>query len=239
MSEPSAGERVAKTLTDPWALLTTGVVGGAAWAVGLAVPVAGLIAVGTLGTAALISAVRKGKSRPDEPDLRPNTDQAALIHALNGYVSQLQYLTMRGLATEVATAAADALRVAQESRARALRVALAIDLLDSGIDQNAEVRGFTEQGSQTIQTSIERMAARRQALLQKLRAAVDQIASVYAQLVEVSTTASTLDVSVDSGGEIAGIGDSLTALQKTFTELENDAAAIRGGAGSPRNRRPG
>ena len=55
--------------------------------------------------------------------------------------------------------------------------------------------------------------------------AVDEVATVYAGLLELSATANTLGVTVDDS-EVSAVNDSVTLLQMTFAELEADAAAL-------------
>jgi hypothetical protein len=229
MSRPFA--RAIRALQDPWTLLTAGVAGGATWAIGLPLAGAGLVAVGSLAAAGLIGAmVRSEQREPRERPLARGTEQAQLIATLDEYRANLRRLSGQQLTPEVAQSAADAVSVAENSRVSALQVARAVDILDDGLAQGQSVRSYTDTGSKSVQAAVARMASRRTGLLNRLRGAVDQVAQIYAQLLELSTTASTLDVSVDGGGsDVTAISDSLTALQQTFTELESDAAAVRTG----------
>ena len=68
-----------------------------------------------------------------------------------------------------------------------------------------------------------RFTTRRDRLLERLAAAVDEIATVYAGLLELSATARTIGVWVQDR-EIGAVNDSITLLQMTFAELEADAA---------------
>jgi hypothetical protein len=224
-------ERVASVLRDPWTLLTAGVAGGASWAIGLPVVGIGVVAVGSLAAAAGIAAAVKGSQDDSEPPLQPRTEQAELIESLDGHLTNLRRLTGQQLSAELAGAATEALAVAENSRVSALGVARAVDLLDTGLTNASSVRSYTAAGTKNVRGTVARMDKRRAALLDRLRDAVDQVGQIYTQLVEVSTTESTLDVAVgaDGGGDVAAIGDSLTALQRTFTELEHDAEVIRSG----------
>jgi hypothetical protein len=62
-------------------------------------------------------------------------------------------------------------------------------------------------------------------MLDKLTAAVDEVATVYAGLLELSATAHTSGVSIDDT-DVGAVNDSVTLLQMTFAELEADAANL-------------
>ena len=69
------------------------------------------------------------------------------------------------------------------------------------------------------------MRSRRARLFDTLTAAVDEVATVYAGLLELSATARTMGVSLNDA-EVAAVNDSVTLLQMTFAELEADAAGL-------------
>ena len=52
---------------------------------------------------------------------------------------------------------------------------------------------------------------------------MDEVATVYAGLLELSATARTMGVSLDDT-EVGAVNDAVTLLQMTFAELEADAA---------------
>jgi hypothetical protein len=54
---------------------------------------------------------------------------------------------------------------------------------------------------------------------------VDEVATVYAGLLELSVTARTMGVSLDDT-EVGAVNDAVTLLQMTFAELEVDAASL-------------
>ena len=55
--------------------------------------------------------------------------------------------------------------------------------------------------------------------------ALDEVATVYAGLLELSATARTMSVALDDT-EVGAVNDSVTLLQMTFAELEADAANL-------------
>jgi len=77
----------------------------------------------------------------------------------------------------------------------------------------------------SIKKTIVRLRSRRAALFERLTAAVDEVATVYAGLLEVSATARTMGVSLDDT-EVGAVNDAVTLLQITFAELEADAANL-------------
>jgi hypothetical protein len=69
------------------------------------------------------------------------------------------------------------------------------------------------------------LTSRRPNLFDKLTAAVDEVATVYAGLLELSATARTMSVALDDT-EVGAVNDSVTLLQMTFAELAADAATL-------------
>ena len=63
------------------------------------------------------------------------------------------------------------------------------------------------------------------AVLEKLTAAVDEVATVYAGLLEVSATARTIGVSLDET-DVCAVNDAVALLQMAFADLEADAASL-------------
>ena len=70
-----------------------------------------------------------------------------------------------------------------------------------------------------------RLRLRRDRLLEGLTGAVDEVATVYARLLELSATARTIGVSLDSS-EVTRVNDTSILLQATFAELEADVAGL-------------
>jgi hypothetical protein len=89
------------------------------------------------------------------------------------------------------------------------------------------VSGQGAHATEAIKKTVTRLKARRTLLFDKLSAAVDEVATVYAGLLELSATAHTMGVTLDDT-EVSAVNDSVTLLQMTFAELEADAAALPG-----------
>jgi hypothetical protein len=106
-----------------------------------------------------------------------------------------------------------------------LQVAAALDALDEAIAAAREVSGQGEHATDAIKRTVGRLQARRTKLFERLTAAVDEVATVYAGLLELSATAHTMGVTLDDT-EVSAVNDSVTLLQMTFAELEADAAAL-------------
>jgi hypothetical protein len=209
---------------EPWAVLLSAFGGGTVWAFGASVPLAAGTAATMLGTATVMGghfARRRGR----RSDLRRGTRQAMLIDLLDGHLRSLRGMrksTSPGLLRE---SAAEALAAADGARRAALRVATAIDELDATI---AAAHGVTSQGSEAARMIREtgcRLRLRRDRLLEGLTGAVDEVATVYARLLELSATARTIGVSLDSS-EVTRVNDTSILLQATFAELEADVAGL-------------
>jgi hypothetical protein len=219
------GVRLPADMRDPWALLLSVFGGGAVWAFGTSIP----LAVGTAGvmfvTAALVGVV--ARSRDDPPArLRPGTRQHESINLLDGHVRSLRAL-QTGAAGLARTKAEDALAAADAARPSVLQVAAAIDALDEAISAARELSGHGEHVAESIRNTVRRLRSRRTTLFDKLTAAVDEVATVYAGLLELSATERTMGVSLDDT-EVGAVNDSVTLLRMTFAELEADAVGLRG-----------
>jgi hypothetical protein len=101
----------------------------------------------------------------------------------------------------------------------------AVDALDEAIAAACNVSGQGEHATESIKNTVDRLTSRRAKLLDRLTAAVDEVATVYAGLLELSATARTIGVSVDDT-DVGAVNDSVTLLQMTFAELEADAANL-------------
>jgi hypothetical protein len=117
------------------------------------------------------------------------------------------------------------LAAADNARPYVLQVAAALDALDEAIAAAREVSGQGEHATDAIKRTVGRLQARRTKLFERLTAAVDEVATVYAGLLELSATAHTMGVTLDDT-EVSAVNDSVTLLQMTFAELEADAAAL-------------
>ena len=67
------------------------------------------------------------------------------------------------------------------------------------------------------------MADRRQALLEKLRGTVDEVAEVYTKLLETTATISSLDVGEGATEEVEKVNASLDSLRTILAELETQS----------------
>jgi hypothetical protein len=104
-------------------------------------------------------------------------------------------------------------------------MAAAVDALDEAISATRNVFGQRDHAAESINKMVGRLTARRARLLDRLTAAVDEVATVYAGLLELTVTARTMGVSHDDT-DVGAVNDSVTLLQMTFAELEADAANL-------------
>jgi hypothetical protein len=223
-----AGNRFGPSLLvaarDPWALLLSTFTGGTVWAFGsptsLSVGTAGVM----LGTATVVGALTR--ARHDFPaQLRRGTQQQGLINLLDSHVRSMRLLLTGKLPDVVQFKAEDALAAADAARPSVVQVAAAVDALDDAIFAARGVSGQGERAAESIDKTICRLTSRRARLFDKLTAAVDEVATVYAGLLELSATARTMSVALDDT-EVGAVNDSVTLLQMTFAELEADAATL-------------
>jgi hypothetical protein len=215
--------RLVSAIGDPWALLLSALGGGTAWAFGVSVPLSVGTAAVMLGTAGVIGAL----PRADESaQLRRGTRQAALVDLLDGHLRSLRAMRTEALPGLLAISAADALAAGDRARCSAVRLAAAVDELDATIAAARNVSGQGKEAVRSIQDTTRRLRARQNALLDRLTGAVDEVATVYAGLLELSATARTMGVSLDST-EVTRVTDTVVLLQATFAELESDVAALR------------
>ena len=166
----------------------------------------------------------RGRGTSRRPRLQRGTRQHELIDLLDGHVRSLRAL-QTGTAGLVQTKAEDALAAADAARPSVLQVAAAMDALDEAISAAREVSGQGEHAAESIKKTVGRLKSRRAKLFDRLTAAVDEVATVYAGLLELSATARTMGVSLDDT-EVGAVNDSVTLLQMTFAELEADAAGL-------------
>jgi len=209
---------------DPWALLLSAFAGGTVWAFGSPIP----LSVGTtavmLGTATVVGALTR--ARDDfSPQLRRGTQQEELINLLDSHVRSMRLLLTGKLPDVVLFKAEAALAAADAARPSVVQVAAAVDALDDAISAARGVSGQGERAAESIEKTISRLTSRRARLFDKLTAAVDEVATVYAGLLELSATARTMGVALEDT-EVGAVNDSVTLLQMTFAELEADAAAL-------------
>lgn len=218
------GTRVRAGVLDPWALLLSAFGGGAVWAFGASIPLSAVTAGVMLGTATTVGAFTR--SRKDGPaQLRPGTRQHRLIILLDGHVRSLRALRTEAMSGVVQSKAEDALAAADAARPSVWQVAAAVDALDEAISAARKVSGQGEHATEAIKKTVGRLKSRRTTLFDRLTAAVDEVATVYAGLLELSATERTMGVSLDDS-DVGAVNDSVTLLQMTFAELEADAAGL-------------
>jgi hypothetical protein len=216
--------RLLASMRDPWVLLLSAFEGATTWACGAPIPLAAATAAVTLGTAAAFTALGT-KYRKTPAPLRAGTRQHGLIDLLDGHVRSLRALQNTTLPDVVQPKAQDALAAADAARPSVLQMAAAVDALDEAISAARKVSGQGEHAAESINKTVDRLKARRAKLLDKLTAAVDEVATVYAGLLELAATTRTMGVSIDDT-DVGAVNDSVTLLQMTFAELEADAANL-------------
>ena len=224
MAGTCVGALVFASVRDPWALLLSTFGGGAVWAFGASIP----LSIGTagvmLGTAATVGALTR--SRDETPaQLRPGTRQQGLINLLDGHVRSLRALQTAAPPGVVQTKLNTRWRRLTPPALRGVAGGAAVDALDEAISAARKLSGQGEHAAESIKKTVGRLKSRRAKLFDRLTAAVDEVATVYAGLLELSATARTMGVSLD-GTEVGAVIDSVTLLQMTFAELEADAAGL-------------
>ena len=216
--------RLLASMRDPWALLVSTFGGATAWAFGASIPLSAATTVVMLGTVTVVGAFTR--PRHETPaQLRVGTPQQGLINLLDGHVRSMRALKSKALADVVRPKAEDALAAADAARPSVLQMAAAVDALDEAISAARHVSGQGEHAAESITKTVGRLTSRRGKLLDRLTAAVDEVATVYAGLLELSATARTIGVSLDDG-DVGAVNDSVTLLQMTFAELEADATNL-------------
>jgi hypothetical protein len=218
--------RLLAAVSDPWTVLLSTFGGGAVWAFGASLPLSAATAGVMFGTAAVVGVLTRSRGER-EPQLKAGTRQQELITLLDGHVRSLRDLQTDALPDVVQTKAADALAATDAARPSVVAVATAVDALDEAIVAARKVSGQGEHAAESIKKTIDRLRSRRAKLLERLTAAVDEVATVYAGLLELSATARTMGVSLDDT-EVSAVNDSVEVLQATFAELEADAANLPG-----------
>jgi hypothetical protein len=218
------GTRLRAGVREPRALLLSAFGGGAVWAVDGSIPLSVATAGVMLGTAATVGAFTRSREKV-RAQLRPGTRQHRLITLLDGHVRSLRALRTEALSGVVQSKAEDAVAAADAARPSVLQVAAAVDALDEAISAARKLTGQGEHAAESIKKTVGRLKSRRAKLFDRLTAAVDEVATVYAGLLELSATARTMGVALDDT-EVGAVTDSVTLLQMTFAELEADAANL-------------
>jgi len=199
-------------------------VGGVAWAVGTAAAPAVAIAAGAYGIGAVVGGLfnRDDEDRPRElalPEIRKGTEQAQLVDLLDRYIRDLRTLRSGPKPDAVVDPSIEALVAAESGYGTAVRVAAAVDGLDTALTRSTS----TPSNSTEVREAVQRMANRRAALLEKLRGMVDEVAEVYTKLLEMSAAVSSLDVTMGATEDVEKVNSSLDSLRHTLADLETQA----------------
>lgn len=183
---------------------------------------------------ALSAVVSALAGRRDDPSrrLRRGTRQLALIDLLDGHLRSLRILHRQATTGVVQTKAEEALAASDAARPSVVQLAAAIDALDDAIATARQVSGQGEQAVESIVHTVARLRLRRARLFGRLTTAVDEVATVYAGLLELSAIACTMGVAPDDG-EVGTLNDAVSVLRMTFTELEEVVAGLGDGATTP------
>jgi hypothetical protein len=188
--------------------------------VGISIPLALLVGLLMLVTAATVSALSGRKAPVVEKKLRGRSEQAALVAALDGYLRDLRDLEKAQLPEEVKSSAIEALVAADGARAAAVKVAQAIDSLDLAIDRATGVAAHRV--TDGTKSAVERMKTRRRTLLEKLNANVDEVAEVYTRLLELSATVGTMGLGENGAADVEAVNASMESLSQAFAELAGE-----------------
>jgi len=207
-------------LRDPWVILTSVLGGGAAWAVGIPVPEAGLVGALMLGTGATLAALSGRRAPAAQARLHGRTEQSQAVAALDGYLGDLRQLEQTALPDEVKSSAIEALVAADGARLAAFKVAQAIDALDAALVRGREVAA--SRSTDGARSAVLRMETRRQTLLGKLNSNVDEVAEVYTRLLELSATVGTMGLGENGAAAVEAVNVSMESLSQAFSELAGE-----------------
>ncbi len=229
MTAGSRWRRAAQALSDPWSLLAAAVGTGAAWALALPVGGVGAVGVGMLGVAAAVGALTRDTTRmtgepPAEPELVVGTPQYRSVRTLDSYLDDLARFRSAVQSPMLEQRTADALDAARSARVVAVRAAGSIDALDAALARASQV-AHQMTAADKVAGPIQRMAARRTALLDSLAGGVDGVGELYAKLLELSATPEVVDGTPVAVGPdpVLEVSDSLDALRGAFAELASAA----------------
>lgn len=156
---------------------------------------------------------------PALPEIRKGTEQAQLVDLLDRYIRDLRNLRSGPKPDAVVDPSIEALVAAEGGYGTAVRVAAAVDGLDTALTRSTS----TPSSSTEVREAVQRMANRRAALLEKLRTMVDEVAEVYTKLLEMSAAVSSLDVTMGATEDVEKVNSSLDSLRHTLAELETQA----------------
>ena len=184
------------------------------------------IAVGAYAVGAVVGGLLKRDDEEESaeklPELHRGTEQAKLVEHLDRYISDLRNLRKGPKPDAVVDPSIEALVATENAYPNAVRVAAAIDGLDIALSRTGGINA-----TQEVRASVQRMADRRKALLDKLRGTLDEVAEVYTKLLEMSAAVSTMDLQIGETQDVERVNASLDSLRTTLAELETQA---RGGA---------
>jgi hypothetical protein len=237
-------ERTLTAVTSKWVLLTCLFGGGGVpWLLGT--PVAQALVV-TAAMAILAGAVA-GMLRPTgasgsvrvsgptgvsrqtgqvrrTPALRRGTEQAALVRGFDRYVADLaEFRHSAELPDALTGPAVEAFVAASGARDVAVRVARAVDALDTALHRAYEV-GQGLPPSAAAADSLARMYDRRDRLMAALQEGLAQVQDLHAKLLELSATLE-LYGGGTVGAEVSDVGRTLDLLRRAFAELDVPATA--------------
>ncbi|HSV40090.1 MAG TPA: hypothetical protein VLI04_15125 [Nocardioidaceae bacterium] len=216
--------RAGSAAADPWLGLTSVFGGGVAWAVGMG-PWGLAIAGGMFAAGAVIGGVLGGKDEEDSeeeglPELHKGTEQAKLVETMDRYINDLRRLRSGPKPDAVVDPSIEALVATENAYPNAVRVAAAIDGLDVALS-----RAGGPSNNQEVRASVQRMADRRVALLDKLQLTVDEVAEVYTKLLEMSAAVSSMDLTIGATKDVEQVNASLDSLRTSLADLETQAQA--------------
>jgi hypothetical protein len=224
MSTTKLGPRLLTTARNPWAMVISALGGGILWAMEIPTSLAATTATVMFGTAVVVGAL--SGSRPTQLASRCRGGrQRELMRQFDEHVRAVRALDASGQPDVVRSRAAQALAAADSVRPSVLQLGVATDTVDKAIRAAQAVRGQGPHALSSIGAAVRRLRKRRDLLLDRLACAVDEIAAVYAGLLELSATASTFGVGIDDS-EIGAVNDAVMLLQTTFAELETQAADL-------------
>ncbi|HET7689054.1 MAG TPA: hypothetical protein VFK41_01635 [Nocardioidaceae bacterium] len=182
------------------------------------------VAAGAYAIGAVVGGLlnRDDEDRPRElalPEIRKGTEQAQLVDLLDRYIRDLRNLRSGPKPDAVVDPSIEALVAAESGYGTAVRVAAAVDGLDTALSRSTA----TPSTSNEVREAVQRMADRRAALLEKLRSMVDEVAEVYTKLLEMSAAVSSLDLGMGATEDVEKVNSSLDSLRHTLADLESQA----------------
>lgn len=217
--------RLLAGMRDPWVVLLSASEGAVAWAWGVPAVLAVVIATVTSSTAAVFIAFGGGRKESPAP-LRDETRQRELIALLDHHLCSLRALRRRQMPDIVRARVEDAMAAADRARPSVARIAAAVDTLDETISAAGEVSSRGAAAAASIKMTVERLTVRRSELLGRLATAVDEVAAVYAGLLELAATTGTVVAAPDTS-DVSMVNHSVTALRMTLAELEAGGSSLK------------